>query len=561
MNKSTRNIVILAGIAVFVFLAIWGAITLTQNVGKDPEVISKESAADALNDIYSGIRISEEIPAMGLDTVTISEGDTLPDISKYPVQVEKTTDSFIEIFSSPEKAGTGADAWMTDMANAFNDAGISVKGQKVSVRLRSIASGEAMDYISTGKYVPDAYTPSNELWGEMLKAKGIRIALAEKRLAGNVTGVLFTKSKNEELIKKYGSINLKNVIEAVEKKEILMGYTNPFASSTGLNFLVSALLTFDSKNPLSDTAVAAFENFQTNIPFVAYTTLQMRESAKSGALDGFILENQIYYNTPELKSDYVFTPFGVRHDSPMYEIGTLSAEKKAILREFINYCKDAKSIKKADEYGFNGIDDYKSEAVVPDGDTIIKAQALWKEKKNAGKDISAVFVADVSGSMEGESLNRLKESLIQGSSKINSNNSIGLITYSDDVQIHCPIRKFDSKQRAYFNGAVQNFEAGGNTAMFDGIAVATKMLMDEKSKNPDNKLMLFVLTDGENNKGHSLNDLQDILKTYKIPVYTVGYNADIAVLGTLSGINEAASINADKDDVVYKLINLFKAEM
>ncbi len=561
MNKSTRNVVILAGIAVVVFAAIWGAVTLTRNVGKDPEVISNESAAESLNDIYSSIRISEETPEMGLDTVTTSEADALPDISKNPPQVAETTDSFIEIFSSPEKAGTGADAWMTELAKEFNNAGITVNGKKVSVRLRSIASGEGMDYISSGKYIPDAYTPSNELWGEMLKAKGIIVTLAEKRLAGNVTGVLFTKSKNEELIKKYGSINLKTIIEAVEKKEILMGYTNPFASSTGLNFLVSALLTFDSANPLSDTAVAAFEKFQANIPFVAYTTLQMRESAKSGALDGFILENQIYYNTPELKSDYVFTPFGVRHDNPIYEIGTLPAEKKEILKEFINYCKDAKNLKKAGEYGFNSLDDYQSEAAVLDGDTIIKAQALWKEKKNAGRDISAVFVADVSGSMEGEALNKLKESLIQGSSKINANNSIGLVTYSDDVQIHCPIAKFDNKQRAYFNGAVQNFEAGGNTAMFDGIAVATKMLMDERAKNPDAKLMLFVLTDGENNKGHSLNDLQDILKTYKIPIYTVGYNADISVLGTLSSINEAASIDANTDDVVYKLTNLFNAEM
>ncbi|MDR1700554.1 MAG: substrate-binding domain-containing protein, partial [Lachnoclostridium sp.] len=350
MNKSTRNVIILAGIAVFVFIAIWGGVTLTRNVGKDPEVLSNESAANSLDDIYNNIRVSEETPPMGLDTVTTSDADTLPDISKYPPQVDKTTDSFIEIFSSTEKAGTGADAWMTDMANEFNEAGITVNGKPVSVRLRGIASGEGMDYISTGKYIPDVYTPSNELWGEMLKAKGVTVTLAEKRIAGNVTGVLFSKSKNDELIKKYGSINLKIIVDAIDNKEILMGYTNPFASSTGLNFLVSALLTFDSANPLSDTAVAAFEKFQTNIPFVAYTTLQMRESAKSGALDGFILENQIFYNSPELQSDYIFTPFGARHDSPVYEIGTLSAEKKQILKEFIAYCNSEQSQEKATEY-------------------------------------------------------------------------------------------------------------------------------------------------------------------------------------------------------------------
>ena len=45
----------------------------------------------------------------------------------------------------------------------------------------------AMDYIVSGKYQPDAYTPSNELWGEMMKAQGSKVTLVEKRLVGNVS--------------------------------------------------------------------------------------------------------------------------------------------------------------------------------------------------------------------------------------------------------------------------------------------------------------------------------------------------------------------------------------
>ena len=97
--------------------------------------------------------------------------------------------------------------------------------------------------------------------------------------------------------------------------------------------------------------------------------------------------------------------------------------------------------------------------------------------------------------------------------------------------------------------------------MFDAIAVASKMLMDEKTKNPEANLMLFVLSDGETNSGHTLDDIKGILQTFKIPVYTIGYNADISVLQNLSNINEAASINADSDDVVYKLGSLFNAQM
>ena len=560
-NNPFKMVIILAIIAIIVFGIIYAGITLTKDIGKSPQNVSIESATDTLNGLYNDITVNNIQARKGqvnIESVNIEE--SLPDISKYPAQVEKSTENYVEIFSSTEKAGEGKDGWLVDTAKAFNKANIQVNGKTVSVRVRGIASGMGTDYIVSGKYLPDAYTPSNELWGEMLKSKGTNIQLVEKRLAGNVAGVIISKKKNDELIKKYGSINLRVVTEAVANNDITMGYTNPFASSTGLNFLVSTLFTFDDKDPLSEKAVKGFETFQTNIPFVAYTTLQMRDSAQSGVLDGFILEYQTYINT-ELKSDYVFIPFGVRHDSPIYEIGDLSLDKKEILTKFIEFAKTDKYQELATEYGFNSYNDYKPEIGEPNGDIISQAQKLDKIKKNANSDIVAVFVGDISGSMEGAPLNNLKKSLLSGSQYISKDNSIGLVTFSTDVNINLPIGKFDINQRSLFTGAVEDMNAGGSTAMFDGIIVGTKMLMEEKAKNPNAKLLLFVLTDGDTNSGHSLNDVEGMLKALKLPIYTIGYNANIKTLQTVSNINEAASINADTDDVVYKLGSLFNAEM
>lgn len=553
---------ILAVIALVVFGIIYAGISLTKDLGKTKTEVTTENAMETLTKLNNEITVNmiearKDQEGLGLASVK----ESLPSIEKYPAQVEKTTDSYIEIFSSTEKAGTNTDGWLNDAAKAFNESNITVNGKPVSVRIRGIASGMGMDYIVSGKYVPDAFTPSNELWGAMIKAKGTKIALVEKRLVGNVAGVLVSKKKYDELIKKYGSINLKNITEAVASNELAMGYTNPFASSTGLNFLISSLSTFDSKNPLSEKAVGGFEKFQTNIPFVAYTTLQMRESAQSGVLDGFIMEYQTYFNTPDLKSEYVFTPFGVRHDSPMYEIGDLSVEKKEILKRFIVFCKMDQYQKLGTEYGFNKLNEYKPELGEIEGDIISQAQKLWKEKKNSGNKIAAVFVADISGSMEGDPLNRLKQSLLTGSQYIAKDNSVGLVTFSTDVNINLPIAKFDLNQRSLFAGAVKDMQAGGNTAMFDAVIVASKMLLEEKAKNPKAKLMLFILSDGDTNYGHSLNDIEGMLKSLKIPIYTVGYNADIKAMQNLSSINEAASINADSDDVVYKLGSMFNAQM
>ena len=562
-EKKKGNIIgILIVMAIIILGVIYGGITLTKNWGKSKETISKENATGKLKKICKDININEVEPRKAPIDLGIKDvKDTIPNIDKYPAKVENTTDSYIEIFSTGEKAGNGKDGWLIDVANNFNESKFEINGKIISVKVREIASGLGMDYIISEKYLPDAYSPSNELWGEMIKANGKTIELCDDRMVGNVAGILISKEKYDELIKKYGAINLKNITQAVANGEINMGYTNPFASATGLNFLVSTLATFDSSNPLSEKAIDGFNEFQNNIPLIAYTTLQLRNSAESGILDGFIMEYQTYINSPELKTDYIFTPFGYRHDSPLYSVGNLSNEKKEILNKFIEFYKQDKYQELAVKDGFNALEDYKWEIENLDGNTILQAQKLWKENKNGDKPIVAVFVADVSGSMEGEPLNELKKSLLNGSRYIGEENSIGLVTYSNDVNINLPIEKFDLNQRSLFTGAVQDMDASGGTATFDAIAVAVQMLLDEKEKNPDTKLMLFVLSDGETNIGHSLDDLREILESVKIPVHTIGYNANIEALENISRVNEATSINADSDDVIYKLGSLFNAEM
>jgi Ca-activated chloride channel homolog len=557
-----KKLVISVFALIFVFILIYVGVTLTSNLGKSKSQVTTEDAAKQLNKLYANVSVSTEAPVKGqIDISPADVGDTLPDISKFPITVKNTTNQFVEIFTSTEKGGTGMDSWLADVATEFNNAKIQVNGKPVSVKIRNIASGTAADYIRSGKYVPDAYTPSNELLGEMVKASGVKTELVSKRLVGNVPGIVISKSKHDAIISSYGAVNVKTVTEAISNNEFSMGYTDPFSSSTGINFLVTALSTFDKSNLLSNKAVQGFEKFQENIPFLASTTTQMRDAAKSGVLDGFVLEYQTYINTDELKNEYVFTPFGIRHDNPLYAIGNLPKGKMDIIKKFAEFALQEKYQKKAQAKGFNELDNYKSEMPVVKGSLLASAQKLWKDKKNGGKPIAAVFVTDVSGSMAGEPLNRLKESLLKGQKNLGKDNSIGLVSYSNDVTINLPIKKYDTTQRSLFVGAVNSLQADGGTATFDGIIVALKMLQEEKAVNPNIKPMIFVLSDGETNRGHSLKDIKELIETFKVPIYTIGYNADIQALQSISSINEAASINADTDDVVYKIANLFNVQM
>ena len=155
----------------------------------------------------------------------------------------------------------------------------------------------------------------------------------------------------------------------------------------------------------------------------------------------------------------------------------------------------------------------------------------------------------------------LRQSLINGMKYIGKDNYVGLVSYSDDVTVNVPVGKFDLNHQSAFKGGVESLETGGGTATFDGIIVGIHLLQEAMAEYPEAKPMLFVLSDGQSNRGYDLSDIREPLDALNIPVYTIGYNADIVALPQISAINEAASINADTDDVVYKIKNLFNANL
>lgn len=568
----TKNSKVLLGIiagTIVAFLLIFGAITMINNIGKSEAEITAEDAAESLNR-YVDRKVNyktKDNPIKGtVDLETATLEDELPSIDTYPFKVKGTGEIDIEIFSSPEKAGaensTGSDekanTWLIEVVKDFNKAGYTIDGKSVSFSLRSVSSGVMVDYISSGVYIPDGISPSNEDWISMLEAKGIELKQEAKSLVQNTAGLVLKKDVYDRIMKEYGSVNIDTVVEATVDGNLAMGYTNPYASSTGLNFLMTSLYCFDSNNPLSDEAIAGFQSFQANVPVVSYNTVQMQGAINSGVLEAMILEYQVYVNSPELRN-YEFVPFGIRHDNPLYSIGTMSSENQKAFEMFAEFAAKEEYQKSAKAYGFGGNPDYVSEVPQTSGNVLLDAQQIWKDEKDGDQEIVAVFIVDRSGSVDGAPLDEMKASLINAGQYIKSDAYVGLVSYSSSVMVNLPIGQFDLNQRAYFNGEVSNFTAGGGTATFDAIAVGLQMLEEARADHPDAKFMLFVLSDG--NSDGSLKSVRGFIENLNVPVYTIGYNANVEALKEISSINEAASINADTEDIIYKLKSLFNAQM
>lgn len=425
MDKRTKGIVTVGVLMIIVMVAVIIGVVVKRagNISSGGGGISGTKQDMTLDEMYNELDVEQATPVKG--TVTLDTPDLydeLPEIDKYPLSVEGSGDVDIEIFTSGEKAGKDNDSWLIDVASSFNSSDVKTSdGKTVSMSVRSVPSGTAADYIISGKYLPDLYTPSNTLFGEYAISNNGSLELYADRLVGNTAGILVKKDS--------GYTTADEVIKAVQDNKITMGYTNPQTSATGLNLLLTLLRGGDDN----------FTKFNANIPYVAYTTQQMRDSASNGTLDAMLSEYQAYINDNNLTSMYDFIAFGVRHDNPVYicnKSGKTAAELEGV-KLVVDYCKSDEMQKIAAQKGFNANDDYTS-AEEFSGAQVTQGLKTYKKTKDNGKDIIAVFVADCSGSMDGDPMNQLKNSLTNGAQYINDNNYVGLVSYSNSVTIEVP---------------------------------------------------------------------------------------------------------------------------
>lgn len=521
--------------------------------------LSENDAIVTLNSIIGNIgEIKTGNPVLDLSISTNSAIDELPKIDlAFPIMVRGNKSVNVEFWAATEKSGDGNDGWINRIAERFNN-----QYANGSITIRQIDPGPSVDYIQNGTR-PDAWSPANSLWHEMIKSKGFDITMIESRLAGNTAGILMKKSVYDDFISKHGELTLPKLIDAVVKGDTVLGFTNPYVSDTALNMLTQILIALDPTNPLSSKAETGFLELQSKCPPPALNTTQMRESAAKGFIDVMVMERQAYSNKTEL-SDYVFTPFGVRHDNPVSIFDDLSAEKRTVLLDFIAFCKTEESQKLAAQYGFNNPKDadYKGMQTLSEGSQFYKAQSLWKKNKSGGKQNVAVFVCDRSGSMgDNGKMDLLQKSLINSIPYIGDDAAIGLISYASDITIELPLDNFTGQHKGKFVSAVKAMYPSGGTASYSAVATAMDMIIKYRDKYPNANFSIFLLTDGAVNEGLSLDKLAPVIASLNINVHAIGYGigANEDELKKFISYKEGFVQMVNENNVIYNIKTIFNS--
>ncbi|HEY9736131.1 MAG TPA: VWA domain-containing protein [Trichocoleus sp.] len=526
------------------------------------EVVSDEAAAR-----YTVDRVEEPLPK-------------LEDFPLYSAQPDSGNEVYLEIFSSTEKSNVDRqnERWLVEVADAFNARQEKLpSGQVIQVGIRKIASGTAARLLEAGVVKPQGFSPSNDLWTAMIQSGGVKTVSIAPRLVPNTAGWVLPKEVYDSLAGG-GQVDFEQLLNAIASGKITVAYPNPYASSTALNLLYTLywraaghqqnggqLTVAELQTPQVNSV---FEQFQKQVLITTPTTLDLQELflRDQSKLQAFPLEYQNYLALKQVPGfeNTEFVPFGIPHNNPLVGFDWNSAPEQEALKRFAQFAQSPEMKTLAQQQGFVETDYLKqgNAPPIPSGEVLLAAQSNWKQRKDTGRTVYMELVIDTSGSMDGEPLKAVQDGLRIAAGQINAGNYVGLVTFSDQPMRRLPLAPFDQTQHQRLLATLDQLQADGGTAMYDGTMVALADLLEKQKADPNGRFYLLLLSDGEVNKGNRFDAVRDIMAYSDVRFYPIAYGeVNQGELEAIANLRESTVKQGNPDNVQSLFKDLFQVNL
>ena len=132
----------------------------------------------------------------------------------------------------------------------------------------------------------------------------------------------------------------------------------------------------------------------------------------------------------------------------------------------------------------------------------------------SGLDLVAVL--DVSGSMQGEKIDKMKTAMKFVVKKLSSIDRLSIVTFVDTATRICPLRQVTDATQPELLGLIDALQPGGNTNISDGLQTGLKVLADRRLSS-GRVVGVILMSDGEQNNG----DATRVRDPQNYPVYTL----------------------------------------
>jgi len=338
----------------------------------------------------SPLTAAERLPAV--EAFPLYGGDALPHKPGKTVQR-------IEIVSSVEKADgrNPESSWLVDVAKRFNQRRERIDGgPPIEVVVRAIPSGLGAQMLAAGKLRPAGYSPAGQSWLELLRHQGLPPTLISDKLVANTTVIAVRQSAWQRLNQGFArDLSFTRVVDQILAGNLKLGYSNPYTSSAGLDFLQTLLWVLaghgQDRKPLTAADLnrpkitKLFDLLQQRIAGTAPTYPQSIQVWKSqpSRFDAVVMAHQ---SINQLKQepgfdDLVEVPFGTAQNSPLAVFPWTTAQERLALQRFARFASSEPMQALARQQGYGESQGIAAAANPPqaDGAVLSQAQTLWKQ--------------------------------------------------------------------------------------------------------------------------------------------------------------------------------------
>jgi Ca-activated chloride channel homolog len=336
--------------------------------------------------------------------------------------------------------------------------------------------------------------------------------------------------------------------------------TAPTRSNSGLQTLIAQFASVSKKRP-EDITLADVKNYQAQIAKIQKkvtrygisTDSLAKAMVKNGpfwASIGSVYESSVIEVNSNLQSGqkryvaiYPKATFSSNMRAFLPNFPWISADKKAAAEKILTYLKTdeiqqiavslglrpanpgiALGPKFTSAYGVKSQPQYDSyhQPKVAVVDSMLKSWDMFAKKPSL-----VAIVIDVSGSMKGEKITAVQNSLKYYIEKLHPQDKLALISFSSKTNAPVLVDGTDSGRYRAMQ-FISNLEARGGTKLYDSILYARNWL--EKNLRKEGINAIIVLTDGQDTESSiNLEKLNSDLQTsgYKserrISLFTIGY--------------------------------------
>ncbi|CAL5440766.1 unnamed protein product [Camellia sinensis] len=148
------------------------------------------------------------------------------------------------------------------------------------------------------------------------------------------------------------------------------------------------------------------------------------------------------------------------------------------------------------------------------------------ELTGAGSDndrsgVDLVTVLDVSGSMGGEKLEKMKIAMLFMIKKLGPIDRLSIVTFNEGSQRLCPLRQITENSQWEIENLVNSLVANGGTNISAGLQTGLKVLNDRRLTS-GREVGIMLMSDGQQNEGGDAAQVP----VGNVPVCTYGFGAD-----------------------------------